>query len=150
MDGLTSLIKSEIKKQYGSVARFSDASGIPYGTITNAMSRGIGTSSYDTVTQICKVLKIKRVFDDDLFYFNKEFYEVYNKLTKLDAMGVHTVCVVLNAEYQRCNDEDDPWVKGFSGISLVRETITLDKKAIRKLIKKMGKGNNEKCVEIRP
>ena len=38
MDSITSLIKAEIKKQYGSVAKFAEASGIPYGTISNALA----------------------------------------------------------------------------------------------------------------
>lgn len=137
LDSITSLIKSEIKKQYGSVQKFSEASGIPYGTVSNALVRGVGSSSYDIVTKICKILNIKQVYDDDLFLFNKEFYDVYKKLTVLDDVGVHTVCSVLNVEYQRCVDENDPKVKGYNGISIVKQEIQTDEKTIRKLLRKV-------------
>ena len=59
MDKITQLIKTEIKKQYKSVHKFSKASGIPYSTLSNALSKGIGGTSYETVIKICQMLNIK-------------------------------------------------------------------------------------------
>ena len=52
-------------------------------------------------------------------------------------MGVHTVCSVLNVEYQRCQENDDPTVKGYNGISIVKNEIQFDEKKVRKLVKKV-------------
>ncbi len=136
MDSITDLIKAEIKKQYGSVAKFAEASGIPYGTVSNSLARGVGGTAYDTVSKMCKFLHIKQAYDSDLILFNQEFYEVYKKLTVLDEMGVHTVCSVLNVEYQRCKDKSDPNVKGYNGIGVVKKEIQLDEKKVQKLVKK--------------
>lgn len=137
MDSITNLIKAEIKKQYGSVAKFAEASGIPYGTVSNSLARGVGGTAYDTVSKMCKFLHIKQAYDDDLILFNQEFYEVYKKLTVLDEMGVHTVCSVLNVEYQRCQENNDPNVKGYNGISIMKSEIQIDEKKVRKLVKKV-------------
>ena len=137
MDSITDLIKAEIKKQYGSVAKFAEASGIPYGTVSNSLARGVGGTAYDTVSKMCKFLHIKQVYDSDLILFNQEFYEVYKKLTALDEMGVHTVCSVLNVEYQRCRERNDPVVKGYHGIGIVKKEIQLDEKRVQKLVKKV-------------
>ena len=40
MDSITILIKNEISRQYKSVRHFSEISGIPYSTISNALARG--------------------------------------------------------------------------------------------------------------
>ena len=136
MNSLTDLIKSEIKKQYGNVLRFSQDSGIPYGTLQNALTRGVGGTSYDTITKICTMLNIKQIHGDDSVLFNQEFYDVYKKLTVLDEMGVHTVCTVLNVEYQRCMEKSDPKVKGFQGISIVQREAQIDESRVRALIKK--------------
>ena len=45
MDSITELIKTEVKKQYKSVRQFSEKSGIPYSTLSNAFSKGIGGTS---------------------------------------------------------------------------------------------------------
>ena len=136
MDSITRLIKAEIKKQYGSVAKFAEASGIPYGTVSNSLARGVGDTAYDTVSKMCRFLHIQQVYDDNLILFNQEFYDVYKKLTALDEMGVHTVCSVLNVEYQRCQEDNDPNVKGYSGISIVKKEAQLDEKKVQKLVKK--------------
>ena len=60
----------------------------------------------------------------------------YRKLTSLDEIGVHTVCSVLNVEYQRCQERDDPTVKGYNGISIVKKDIQVDEKKVRELIRK--------------
>ena len=52
MDSITILIRDEIKRQYKSVKKFSEVSGIPYSTLSNALTKGVGGTSYDTVIRI--------------------------------------------------------------------------------------------------
>lgn len=139
MDSITELIKNEIKSQYKSLSKFSEASGIPYSTLSNALSKGIGGTSYDTVVKICQILHIKQVYDSDLVLFNNEFYDIYSKLTQLDEQGVHTICSVLNAEYTRCqNDKEPPAVKAFNGIGYAcSDEKPFDPERIKKLVKKV-------------
>jgi len=118
LDSITLLIRDEIKRQYKSVKKFSDASGIPYSTLSNALAKGIGGTSYDTVLKICKLLNLKQVYDADLTIFNDGFYEICSMLSELDEQGVHTVKTVLTIEHNRCTKhESDSTVKPFNGIS---------------------------------
>jgi repressor LexA len=50
------LVKARIKDLYGSVASFSRATDIPYSTINNVLTRGLGGSGIDTVIPMCKAL----------------------------------------------------------------------------------------------
>lgn len=133
------LIKNEIKKQYKSVSKFSESSGIPYSTLSNALSKGVGGTSYDTVVKICRILNIKQAYDSDLVLFNSEFHDVYKKLTQLDEQGVHTVCTVLNVEYNRCSKENnDASIKAFNGIGYASNTEeAFDPERIMHLVKKV-------------
>ena len=128
MDSITTLIKNEIKAQYKNIHRFSEASGIPYSTLSNALTKGIGGTSYDTVVKICSLLNIKQSCDDVILHFNDEFYDIYQKLTELDEQGVHTVRTVLNIEYNRCMNSDHSSIKAFNGIGLAIEPKKGDKK----------------------
>ena len=138
MDSITTLIKNEIKAQYKSLSKFSEASGIPYSTLSNALAKGIGGTSYDTVVKICQMLGIKQANDSELVLFNKEFYDIYSKLTKLDEQGIHTVCAVLNAEYHRCeSDEEQDSIKAFNGIGYAsRRSDPFDPQRIKNLVRK--------------
>ena len=118
MDSITSLIKSEIKSQYKSVSEFSKISGIPYSTLSNALSKGVGGTSYDTVVKICKLLNIKQSYDNDVVLFSEKYYDIYSKLSVIDEQGLYTVCAVLNAEYNRCLGNDEPVIKAFNGIGI--------------------------------
>ena len=102
MDKITQLIRSEIKKQYKSVRKFSEKSGIPYSTLSNALSKGIGGTSYETVIKICKLLNLKQAYDADLTMFDENCYEIYTMLTALDEQAVHTLKTILSVEYERC------------------------------------------------
>ena len=139
MDSITLLIKNEIKKQYKSISKFSEVSGVPYSTLSNALAKGVGGTSYDTVVKICKLLNIKQAYDSDLVLFNSEFHDIYSKLTQLDEQGVHTVCTVLNVEYSRCASEDkDATVKAFNGIGYASSTDeAFDPDRIKQLVKKV-------------
>lgn len=124
MDSITELIKSEVKKQYKSVRQFSEKSGIPYSTLSNAFSKGIGGTSYDTVLKICKMLNLKQVYDADLTIFNDKFFEVCNMLSELDEQGVHTVKTVLTVEYNRCkSDKEESAVKAYNGLSFAGKSF---------------------------
>ena len=143
MDSITELIKNEIRKQYKSVKRFSESSGIPYSMLSNALSKGVGGTSYDTVMKICKLLDIKQAGDKDIILFNEQFHDIYKMLTSLDEQGFHTVCTILNVEYNRCNNKNNSTVtKGFNGIGYA----TADDKGIQPehisdLIKKVHNAN---------
>ena len=91
MDSITNLIKSEIKRQYKSLRQFSEQSGIPYSTLSNALTKGIGGTSYDTVVKICDLLNLKQIYDTEVSLFNEQFHEIGTMLTALDEQGVHTV-----------------------------------------------------------
>lgn len=124
MDSITELIKSEVKKQYKSVRQFSEKSGIPYSTLSNAFSKGIGGTSYDTVLKICKMLNLKQIYDADLTIFNDKFFEVCNMLSELDEQGVHTVKTVLIVEYNRCkSNKEEPVVKAYNGLSFAGKSF---------------------------
>lgn len=124
MDGITNLIKTEIKRQYKSVRQFSEKSGIPYSTLSNCLSKGIGGTSYDTVIKICNLLNLKQIYDADLTMFNDQFYDICHMLSELDERGVHTVKTVLTIEYDRCTkSENKGIVKAFNGISFANKEI---------------------------
>ena len=127
VDSITKLIKSEIKRQYKSVRKFSEESGIPYSTLSNALSKGIGGTSYDTVIKICKLLNLKQAYDADLTIFNEQFHEICSMLAALDERGVHTVKTILSVEYNRCtNENSSPAVKGYNGLSVAGKGVNID------------------------
>ena len=105
MDTITQLIKTEIKKQYKSVRQFSEKSGIPYSTLSNALSKGIGGTSYETVIKICNLLNLKQAYDADLTVFDEHSYEVFSKLSELDERAMHTLKAILSVEHERCMKE---------------------------------------------
>lgn len=117
MDAITLLIKDEIKRQYKNPKKFSEATGIPYSTLVNALTKGVGGTAYSTVTKICQILGLKQVFDSDITIFNEEFQNVCRMLERLDDHGVQTVKAVLMLEYNRCiNDHPDGTYRGFNGL----------------------------------
>lgn len=126
LDSITKLIKSEIKRQYKSVRQFSEKSGIPYSTLSNALSKGIGGTSYDTVIKICKLLNLKQAYDADLTIFNDQFYEICAMLAALDERGVHTVKTILSVEYDRCTSSTPPSIKAYNGLSVAGRGLEIE------------------------
>ena len=127
MDSITKLIKSEIKRQYKSVRQFSEKSGIPYSTLSNALSKGIGGTSYDTVIKICQMLNLKQAYDADLTIFNDQFYEICAMLAALDERGVHTVKTILSVEYSRCtNSSSASVVKAYNGLTVAGGSLGIE------------------------
>ena len=118
LDSITQLIKTEIKKQHKSVRQFSEKSGIPYSTLSNALSKGIGGTSYDTVIKICNMLNLKQAYDIDLTVFNEHCYEICTQLAALDERAVHTLKTILKVEYERCIKD-----KASKEISVARRTL---------------------------
>lgn len=55
---LSEILKSEILKNYQNIKQFSDASGIPYMTISSVLKRGVENSVFGTVLRICNALNI--------------------------------------------------------------------------------------------
>ncbi len=108
MDSITNLIKSEIKRQYKSLRQFSEKSGIPYSTLSNALAKGVGGTSYDTVNKIMEHLKLKPVHGGDVEVFNPELYEIYKMLSLLDDRAVQAVKTILHMEYDRCMNSIQP------------------------------------------
>ena len=104
LKNITQLIRSEIKKQYKSLRQFSEKSGIPYSTLSNALSKGIGGTSYETVIKICNLLNLKQAYDADLTVFNEHCYEICTMLAALDEQAVHTLKTILSVEYERCTN----------------------------------------------
>lgn len=141
MDSITELIKNEIKRQYRSVRKFSEVSGIPYSTLSNALAKGIGGTSYETVVKICKILDIKQAIDSEIVLFNNRFHDIYEKLTVLDEQGLHTVNTVLTMEAERCrNSEDGSIVKPFNGVGYAsKPESTIDAEHIKTLIREVLK-----------
>jgi len=139
MDSITELIKNEIKRQYKSVRKFSEVSGIPYSTLSNALTKGVGGTSYDTVVKICKLLDIKQTIDSDIVLFNSQFHDIYTKLTTLDEQGVHTVNTVLTMEVERCSKANSsPVVKPFNGIGIASKSdASIDTEHIKSLIREV-------------
>ena len=105
METITQLIKTEIKKQYKSVRQFSEKSGIPYSTLSNALSKGIGGTSYETVIKICNLLNLKQAYDADLTVCNEPCYEIFTMLSSLDERALHTLKTILSVEHERCMKE---------------------------------------------
>lgn len=122
MDSVTSLIKNEIKKQYGSIQKFSEKSSIPYSTLSNALNKGVGGTLYNTIVKMCKLLNLKQVFSESISLFNEQFFEIYSMLSSLDEQGLHTVETILSVEYDRCKDRSSPSLRSFGGIGFVSET----------------------------
>lgn len=102
MDHLTEIIRAEIARQYRSVRQFAFAVDIPLSTINSALHHGIGGSSFDTVTQICRALGIKPINDPEAVYLTDDALELVNQYEKLDNYGRHTVSTVMQVEYDRC------------------------------------------------
>lgn len=139
MDSITELIKNEIKRQYKSVRKFSEVSGIPYSTLSNALAKGVGGTSYDTVVKICKLLDIKQTIDSDIILFNNQFHDIYTKLTMLDEQGVHTVNTVLTMEMERCaKTTRSPVIKPFNGVGIASKgDAAIDAEHIKSLIREV-------------
>ena len=111
LDKITNIIKDEIKRQYKNLRRFSEESGIPYSTLSNALAR------------ICKLLNLRQFYDEDIIIFNDKFKDICAMLSEIDEKGIHTVETVLKMEYNRCIEENT--AKEYNGISFESEKVAM-------------------------
>ncbi len=102
MEGLTPIIKNNIKTKYKSVRRFSEELGVPQSTVVSALKKGVSGTAFDTVCKMCSLLDIKLVEGMYPVSFDDEMKDIIEKSAALDAMGKHAVHSVLLMEYARC------------------------------------------------
>ena len=102
--------------------QFSEKCGIPYSTLSNALSKGIGGTSYETVIKICNLLNLKQAYDIDLTMFNEHCYEICTMLAALDEHAVHTLKTILSVEYERCTNGKKPQ-KQFETVSIASKSL---------------------------
>lgn len=95
MDNLTSLISSEIKRQFKSVRQFALYTGISQATISSALKNGVGFTNFETVIKICKALNICDYKIQLSFSELSIIDTVLNKLTSMDSLGKEKVTDVL-------------------------------------------------------
>ena len=103
MDELTSLIKSEIKRQYKSVRQFSAAIDVPQSTIISAMKKGVGGTAFDTVLKMCKALHIKLSVNTGTS-LDKEKNDLVEAFSELDEKGKYAVKALCGVELMRCRN----------------------------------------------
>jgi len=137
MDNLTTLIKTEIKRQYKSVRQFSQSVDIPQSTIISALRKGIGGTAFDSVVKMCDILNIKLAVNSTV-YLDQEKRELLEAFSELDEKGKHSVESICKVELLRCrnipiesllpdthktvmvNDEIYPTMTPDSAVALVR------------------------------
>lgn len=102
MEGLTPIIKKNIKTKYKSVRRFSEELGVPQSTVVSALKKGVSGTAFDTVCKMCNLLDIKLVEGMYPVSFDDEMKEIIEKSAMLDEKGKHTLHTVLLMEYARC------------------------------------------------
>ncbi len=108
MEELTSLIKTEIKRQYRSVRHFAIALGIPQSTVVTALNKGIRGTAFETVVRMCKALGIRLPISDESVYIESGCMDMIRAYNDLDEMGRHAVKTVVYAESLRCRGMDLP------------------------------------------
>ncbi len=102
MEGLTPIIKKNIKTKYKSVRRFSEELGIPQSTVVSALKKGVSGTAFDTVCKMCSLLDIKLVEGMYPVSFDDDMKEIIEKSAYLDDAGKHALHTVLLMEYARC------------------------------------------------
>lgn len=141
MENLTELIASEIKKQYKSVRRFAMHIGIPQTTLFSVLKNGVNGTAFDTVMKICQTLNINVVNYDTPFKIDDDVMDVIQKYNFLDDMGMHTVKLIVDAEYMRCAEgkraEIAPRIAAFGSITKSKNS---SKKAVQDAIKNIKEG----------
>ncbi len=103
MDNLTTLIKTEIKRQYKSVRQFSQCVDIPQSTIISALRKGIGGTAFESVVKMCDILNIKLAVNSTV-YLDKEKRELLETFSELDDKGKHAVETMCKVELLRCKN----------------------------------------------
>ena len=105
MDVLTDLISTEIKRQYKSVRKFSQAIDIPQTTLASAIKNGVSGTTYETIVKICKALNIQLINYKFPIYVDDNSLRMLDIYNKLDDKGRHAVRAILKMEYERCSSD---------------------------------------------
>ena len=95
-------IKEAIKSEYGTVAAFSNETGVPYSTLNSIIKNGPDNSKFDMIMKICRCLKID-VFNISDLNLSVDDVEFVYKLSRLDKHGAELLTAVLEREYKRSN-----------------------------------------------
>ena len=106
MDRLTGIISEEIKKQYKSVRKFSEVTGIAQTTIISALKKGIGGTGYETVVKICSYLHIELINYNSHIVMTDDVLNLTSMYNCLDEKGMHAVMAFAAMEYDRCNNNN--------------------------------------------
>lgn len=116
MDVLTSMIMTEIKRQYKSVRRFSQVIDIPQTTLASALKNGVSGTAYETVVKICNKLDIQLVNYQFPIRVDENALKMLDIYNKLDDKGKHAVHMLLKMEYDRFSEDlTDYEIAAFSG-----------------------------------
>ncbi len=96
---LTEKVAAEIKTQYKSMRKFSEAAGIPYSTVASIIKNGIGSTSFDTALRICSVLQINCIIDDIAVFTDKDVMGFLAEYTRLGDKARYLVKTAMDFEY---------------------------------------------------
>ncbi len=107
MNELSSIIQTEIKKQYKSVRAFAEELGIPQTTLVSALKNGIKGTAYDTVVKICKKLGIELVNYSSHIVMTDDVINLINMYNSLDEKGAHAVMAFAAMEFGRVRGTND-------------------------------------------
>lgn len=127
MDELTLLIKKTIKQKYSSTRKLSLDLGIPHTTVVSALNKGVDGTSFSTVVKICNALNIKFIGGVYPVAISDNAINLFDKISKLDEKGLHTVTTVAHMEYLRCLAEAEK-------IAIAEKSTKPDIEAVTSLI----------------
>ena len=65
MGDLENELKEEIKKRYGSIKKFAEATEIPYTTLASILKRGVANTSASNILKIAEALNLGISYNDD-------------------------------------------------------------------------------------
>ena len=131
MDELTALIRNEILSQFGTLQQFVDVTGIKYSSLNSAIHRGFGGSSYVFVTKVCRLLGMKRLFDEQIPEMSREQFKLAKEMEGVDQQGLDAIRAKIAEEKARC--ENPPVIKSFDGEGSVPDVEHL-KQLIREVL----------------
>ena len=113
MDEFTALIRNEILSQFGTLQQFVNVTGIHYSTLNSAIHRGFGGSSYEFVTKVCRLLGMKRLFDEEIPEMSREQFKLAKEMEGIDQQGLDAIRAKIAEEKARC--EKRHVIKSYDG-----------------------------------
>lgn len=145
MDEITELIRAQIKKRYKNIKNFSTITQIPYSTLTHLLSKGIGTTAFDTVIKIFSYLDLSVALNKELILFNERLMKLNVNLNRLDEQGIHTIETVTRLELERLEHAKiEGTTKHYGGRSFARKELPMkDATEVKKMIKSVKERQRE-------